>query len=83
MNKRIIVTKEQLNEYIERKKAEKVFGSILNEMHENSKYLKESISLEKANQTVIDKYESRKQLNSYVQKLLEDNNIIDSKGRII
>ena len=83
MKKRIIVTENQLREYIERKKAEKTFNSILNEMHYNSKYLKENISLNEANQSIIEKYKQNKQITPYVQKLLEKYNIIDGKGQII
>ena len=83
MNKRIIVTEKQLREYIERKKAEKVFSSILNEMHKNSKFLNDSIPLNEANQTIIERYNKNKKINSRVKKLLEDYKIIDGKGRII
>lgn len=83
MKKRIIVTENQLREYIERKKAEKTFNSILNEMHNNSKFLKENISLNEANQSVIEKYKQKKQITPHVQKLLEKYNIIDGKGQII
>lgn len=83
MKKRIVVTKTQLQEYIERKKDEKIFNSILEEMRKNSKYLKNEISLNEANQTIIEKYKIKKQINSRVQKLLEDYNIVDSTGRII
>jgi biotin-(acetyl-CoA carboxylase) ligase len=83
MNKRIIVTKNQLNEYIERKKAKKIFNSILEDMYKNSKYLNENISLKRANQTIIDKYKLNNKLNEKVLKLLEDNNIINNKGQII
>lgn len=83
MNKKIIVKENQLKEYIERKKAEKIFNSILYEMNENSKNLRNSISLNNANQTIIEKYKIKKQLTPRVQKLLENNKIINNKGQII
>lgn len=83
MKKRIIVTEEQLKNYIEKKKAEKTFNSILNEMHKNSKNLKDGISLNKANQTIIENYKDRNQLNPRVQNLLKEYNIVDDMGEII
>jgi len=80
---RLIVRKEQLLEYIERKKANKVFDSILEEMYANSKLLKENISLDKANKRIIEKYKNNKQLTPKVIKLLEDHNLIKEDKEII
>ena len=78
-----IVTKEQLLEYIKRKKAKKIFESILEEMYENSKSLNENISLEKANKRIIDKYQENKQLTPNVIKLLKEHNLIKEDEQII
>jgi hypothetical protein len=83
MKKRIIVTETQLNDYIERKKAKNVFNSILEEMYKNSKLLNNKISLDNANQTIIENYKRKKLINSHVQNLLKENRIIDDNGRII
>jgi hypothetical protein len=79
----LIVTKQQLLEYIERKKAKKVFDSILEEMYTNSKLLNENISLDKANKRIIEKYKNNKQLTTKVIKLLEDHNLIKEDKEII
>lgn len=83
MKKRIIVTKKQLQEYIERKKSEKIFESILSEMRNNNKFLKENISLNNANQTIIDKYLQQKRITPRVQKLLKEYGIINNDMKII
>jgi len=83
MKKRIIITETQLKEYIERKKAKKIFSLILEEMHKNSKLLNDNISLNDANQTIIENYKRKNLLNSHVQKLLKEYKIIDRKGQII
>jgi len=83
MKKRIIVTENQLKEYIERKKAKKTFNIILEKMNENSKFLNKKIPLSEANQTIIERFKMRNQLTPHVQKLLKENNIIDNNGQII
>lgn len=80
MKKRIIVTEAQLKAYVERKKAEKVFASILSDMQRNSKYLNENMSLTKANELVIDKYKSENKITEHVEKLLKEYGIVDDKG---
>lgn len=80
---RIIIKKSQLNEYIERKKAEKVVSSILEEMHKNSKFLSEHISLIKANQTIIDKYRTQKLITPRVENMLKEFSIINESGQIL
>ena len=57
--KRFIVTKAQLTEYVERKKAEKIFYDIVEGLYMNSKSLNENISHQKANQSVIDNYKRK------------------------
>lgn len=81
--KKIIVTKEQLNEYVEKKKAEKVFNSILEDMHINSKNLKEGVSIISANQTIIENYRRKKMITPKVQKMLEEYKLLDEKGGVL
>jgi hypothetical protein len=75
--KRIIVTEEQLREYVEKKKAEKIFNAILEDMHLNSKKLNENISITKANQTVVENYKRKKLLTPKVRKMLEEYNLFE------
>jgi len=81
--KKFIVKKEQLNEYVETKKADKVFYEILGALHENMKNLNENVSLKGANQTVIDNYERKGLITSRVNEMLIKYNIVDEKREII
>ena len=77
--KRFIITKEQLKEYIERKKSEKVFYNILECLHKNSKYLNESFSQKKVNQTVIDDYQRKGLITPLIYEMLIKYEIINEK----
>lgn len=81
--KRFIVTKKQLNEYIEMKKADNIFYDIIYDIYKNGKYLKENVSLEKANQNIIDKYNKKKLINTRVNESLIKFGIIDNNTKII
>jgi hypothetical protein len=81
--KRFIVTKEQLNEYIRRKKSEKVFYDILECLHKNTKHLNENVSHKKANQTVIDDYQRKGLITPMVYEMLIKYKIIDEKHEIM
>lgn len=81
--KRLIVTKEQLNEYVEKKKTEKVFYDIIESLHKNVKFLNEGISHEKANQSVIADYERKNLITPRVHEMLVKHKIIDQKREII
>ena len=81
--KRFIITKEQLKEYIERKKSEKVFYNILECLHKNSKYLNESFSQKKVNQTVIDDYQRKGLITPLIYEMLIKYEIINEKQEII
>ena len=81
--KRFIVTTEQLKEYVERKKAEKVFYEIMEGLHKNVKFLNESVSPKKANQSVIDDYQRKNLLTPRVSEMLIKNKIINENGEII
>ncbi len=81
--KRFKVTKEQLNEFIENKKAERVFYSILESLHKNARFLNESVSHKKANQSVIDNYRRKNLISPKVQKMLIKNKIMDENYEIM
>ena len=81
--KKLIVTEEQLNEYVEHKKAKKTFNSILGDMNKNSRFLSEQISVEKANQTVIENYGRKKLLSPRVMKMLVEHGLTNEDGQIL
>jgi len=81
--KRIIVTKEQLVEYVERKKTEKVFYDIVESLHKNAKHLNENISQKKANQSIIDNFGRKNLITPRVQEMLIKYNIINESCEII
>lgn len=81
--KRLIVTKKQLNEYIERKKAEKVFYDIVADLHSNKKNLNESVSVDGANQSVIDNYKRKNLITPRVNEMLVKYGVINEKKEII
>jgi len=81
--KRLIVTKEQLTEYVEKKKAEKIFYDIIESLHKNVKFLNEGVSHEKANQSVIADYERKNLITPRVHEMLVKHKIIDQKREII
>ncbi|MFA5366550.1 MAG: hypothetical protein WC333_01310 [Dehalococcoidia bacterium] len=81
--KRIIVKKEHLIEYVERKKAEKVFYEIIGDLHRNAKMLNENVSHVKANQAVIDNYRRRGLVTPMVQEMLVKNRIMSENYEIM
>ena len=81
--KRFILTEAQLREYVENKKAEKVFYEIVEGIHKNQKFLKEDVSYKKANQSVIDRFMSKKKINQRVAEMLQKHKITDETGQII
>jgi len=81
--KRFIVTKSQLIEYVQMKKAEKVFYEILESLHKNSKFLNEGVSMKKANQSVIEDYQRKNLISPLVNKMLIKHKIVDEKHEII
>lgn len=83
MKKRIIVTKKQLHEYVERKKAEKIFCSILDALHKNSQFLSERVSVTKSNQSVIENYRRKNLITPRVENLLKENGLLNDNGQII
>lgn len=81
--KRFILTESQLREYVENKKAEKVFYDILEQIHKNEKYLNENVSHKKANQSVIDRFKNKKLLTPKVSEMLVKHKIINETYEII
>jgi len=81
--KRIILTKEQLNEYVEKKKAEKVFYKIVEDLHKSQKLLKESVSRNGVKQTIIDNYKRKNLITPMVFEMLVKHDIITEKYEII
>lgn len=81
--KRIILKKQQLNEYIERKKSENIFYEIIDKLYENNKMLSETISKTSVNQNIINDYKRKNLINPYVYEMLIKNRIINEKHKII
>jgi hypothetical protein len=81
--KRIILTEAQLREYVDRKKSEKIFYDILADLHKNVKYLKESVSVEKANLAIIENYQRKNLITPRVSEMLIKHKIINEKHEII
>ena len=81
--KRFILTDAQLMEYVEIKKADKIFYDIVEQIHKNQKYLKENMSIRGANQSVIDSFNKKKLINTKVQEMLTKFRITDEKCEIM
>lgn len=81
--KKFIVTKAQLNEYIEKKKADKVFYDMVADLHQNQKYLNESVSKHGVNQSIIDNYKRKNLITPKVNEMLIKYGIINEKHQII
>jgi hypothetical protein len=81
--KRFILTEAQLREYVENKKAEKVFYEIVESIHKNQKFLKEDVSHKKANQSIIHRFMGKKLINQRVAEMLIKYKITDETGQII
>jgi len=81
--KRFLVKKVQLIEYVERKKAEKVFYNIVESLHKNMKFLNENVSHKKANQSVIEDYRRKNLITPRVNEMLIKYKIIEQKDEII
>jgi hypothetical protein len=80
---RYILTEAQLVEYVEKKKAEKIFYDILEELHKNVKFLNKNISHEKANTMIIENYRRKNLLTPRVTEMLIKNKIINENHEII
>ncbi len=78
-----IVTKAQLKEYVDNKRTEKVFYDIVADLHETNKFLNESISKDKVNQSVIDNYTRKNLLTPEVNEMLIKYGVVNEKREII
>ena len=81
--KTFIVKKEQLNEYVERKKSYKAFYDIVERLHANTKFLTENVSNKKANQSVIDDLKRKNLITPRVYEMLVSNKIINENYEIL
>ncbi len=81
--RKLIITKRQLNEYINKKKQEKVFSEIVELMHVNTKQLSENVSYEKINQSIIDNYKRKNLISSNVFEMLVSYKIINENYEIL
>ena len=81
--KKFLVTQAQLNEFVEKKKAEKLFYDIVESLHKNTKYLNENISRKKVNQSVIEDFKRKNLITPRVNEMLVKYKIIDQKCEII
>jgi hypothetical protein len=81
--KRFILKESQLLEYVENKKSEKVFYNILEQMHNNEKFLNENISHKKANQSIINNFKNKSLITPKVHNLLVKHNIVNENYEII
>ena len=81
--KRIILTESQLREYVERKKAEKIYYDIVEQIHNNQRFLNENVSHKKANQSVIDRFVSKKLINNKVFEMLIKHKIMNENYEIL
>ena len=81
--KRIIIKKEQLLEYVEKKKSEKIFYDILEDLHNNVKLLSENVSHKKANQSVIENYRRKNLITPKIQEMLVKHKILNENHEII
>ena len=81
--KTFLVTKAQLNEYVERKKSEKIFYDIMESLHKNVKFLNEGVSHKNVNQSVIEDYKRKNLITPRVYEMLIKNKILNEKHEII
>ena len=81
--KTFLVTKKQLNEYIDKKRSEKIFYDIVESIHKTNKFLNESISHKKVNQSIIDDYTQKNLITPRVHEMLVKYKIIDEKNKLL
>lgn len=81
--KKFIVKREQLVEYIERKKADKTFYDIIERLHRNTKMLNEDVSYVKVNQSIIDDYRRKNLITPKVFEMLVRHKIMNENYEII
>ena len=81
--KRILITKKQLNEYVENKKAEKIFYNIVETLYLTTLHLNENVSYDKINKSIINDFNRRNLITPRVNEMLIKYNIINNDNEII
>jgi len=81
--RKFILKKSQLKEYIEIKKADKIFYDIVEQIHNNKKFLNENISQKKANQSIIDSFRKKNLITPKVHNLLVKHKLVNENYQII
>jgi len=81
--KTFILKEEQLENYINNKKNEKIVNEILETIGNNKKFLNENISLKKTNQIYIDNLKRKNIITPRIQEMLISHNIINEYNEII
>ena len=81
--KRFIVKKEQLVEYLETKKADKLFYEIVEQLYLNTKLLNENISNKKLNQSIINNYNRKGLISLKLFEMLTKYKIINDNYDIL
>jgi len=83
MKKKFILTKKQLEEFVENKKNEKVFYDIVETIYKNNKFLNENISKKNIKQNIIDLFSKNNLINSKVRGMLTKFGIINENNQIL
>jgi len=83
MKKKFILTKKQLEEFVENKKNEKVFYDIVETIYKNNKFLNENISKKNIKQNIIDLFSKNNLINSKVKGMLTKFGIINENNQIL
>ncbi len=81
--KRFIITKKQLSEFVEKKRAERVFYKIVEDLYRNKKFISENTIRSNANQTVIENYRRKNLITPRVFEMLIKYKIINEKHEIL
>jgi len=79
--KKFIVTEEQLREYIEKKKAQKVFDKILESMYLHTKHL--LIPAKDAKNAVLEEFRRKNQITPKVEELLKEHNLLEDNTKVL
>jgi hypothetical protein len=83
MKKIFIVKKEQLESYIDDKKSNNTFYEIIEKLHNNKKFLNENVSIENANQSIINTYKRKGLITPKIYEMLIKHKVMNEKYEII
>jgi len=82
--KRFIVTEDQLKEFIKKKKAEKVFYQIVEDLYKCKKFLNENnVSQINTNLMIIENYKRKKLITPQILEMLIKHKIVGENYEII